>query len=203
MGIVAVVAPFFQSGVNLSGTHMLPIQIDAQTELRILQEKHAEELFKLVDENREYLREWLPWLDMNATLEDTREFILTSFEYFEGGDGFNAGIWFESQLVGVIEFHKTDWANFKTSIGYWLGRSYQGKGLMTKACRTVVDYIFSQMELHRIEIYCATGNKKSQGIPERLGFVKEGVLRQAEWLYDHFVDLILYSMLAEEWSNKT
>jgi ribosomal-protein-serine acetyltransferase len=182
---------------------MLSINIDDRTELRILQEEHAQELYELVAENREYLREWLGWLDMNTTLEDTREFILRSLEQYQGGDGFNAGIWFENELAGVIGFHKTDWANFKTSIGYWLGESYQGKGLMTRACRTVVDYIFSDMELNRIEIYCATDNKKSQAIPERLGFVREGILRQAEWLYDHFVDLILYSMLSEDWLQKS
>jgi ribosomal-protein-serine acetyltransferase len=50
-----------------------------------------------------------------------------------------------------------------------------------------------------VEIGCAPGNRKSCAIPERLGFTREGVLRQREWLYDHFVDHVVYGILAEEW----
>ncbi len=53
--------------------------------------------------------------------------------------------------------------------------------------------------LNRVEIRCAVGNQKSQAIPKRLGFVQEGVLRDAEWLYDHFVDHLVYAMLARDW----
>jgi ribosomal-protein-serine acetyltransferase len=72
---------------------------------------------------------------------------------------------------------------------------------MTKGCQALISYAFNDLELNRIEIRCATGNRKSCAIPERLGFVKEGVVRQAEWLYDHFVDHIIYGMLASEWKK--
>ncbi len=73
---------------------------------------------------------------------------------------------------------------------------------MTRACRALVDYAFAKLQLNRVEIRCATGNLRSQAIPERLGFTREGTLREGEWLYDHFVDLIVYSMLAREWPNE-
>jgi ribosomal-protein-serine acetyltransferase len=73
---------------------------------------------------------------------------------------------------------------------------------MTKACRFLVDYAFAELKLNRVEIRCATGNHKSRAIPERLGFKLEGTVRQAEWLYDHFVDHALYGMLASEWSQR-
>jgi ribosomal-protein-serine acetyltransferase len=44
--------------------------------------------------------------------------------------------------------------------------------------------------------------KNSRGIPERLGFVNKGCIRQAEWLYDHYVDHVVYGKLAEEWNKK-
>jgi ribosomal-protein-serine acetyltransferase len=85
-------------------------------------------------------------------------------------------------------------------IGYWLGESYQGKGLMTGACRALVDYLFSELRLQRIEIRCATSNARSCAVPQRLGFTKEGVLRQAQAFDDHYLDLEVYGLLAEDWN---
>jgi ribosomal-protein-serine acetyltransferase len=59
------------------------------------------------------------------------------------------------------------------------------------------------LKLNRVEINCGVENKKSRKIPEKLGFREEGVIRQAKWLHDHFYDLVIYGMLADEWQNKS
>ncbi len=187
----------FKYGRNL----MTRFGIDGEAELRLLKEQHAEELFALMNLNREYLQQWLPWLGTHTSLEDTRDFIRGSLEQFANNNGFHLGIWFRGRLAGVIGYHKIDWINRATSIGYWLGASFQGRGLMTRACRTLVDYAFNGFGLNRVEIRCAVENKKSRAIPERLGFREEGIIRQAEWLYDRFVDHVIYGMLASEWQN--
>lgn len=174
-------------------------KIDDVTELRLLEEQHAEDLFALTDKNRAYLREWLPWLDNNKFLSNTQKFIKSAIEQLSNNNGFKTGIWFKNQLAGIIDYHGIDWANKTTSIGYWIGASYQGHGLVTKACRYLVNHAFIEFKLNRIEIRCAAENKKSRAIPEKLGFTQEGILRQAEWLYDHYVDLVVYGMLASDW----
>jgi ribosomal-protein-serine acetyltransferase len=88
-------------------------------------------------------------------------------------------------------------------IGYWLAEDQQGNGVMTRACRALVSYGFDTLQLHRVEIRCATGNERSCAIPKRLGFEHEGILREAEWLYDHYVDLHLFSILAQQWTMST
>lgn len=174
-------------------------KIDEVTELRLLGEQHAEDLFALTDENRAHLRQWLPWLDDNKTISGTQKFIKSAVEQFSKNNGFKTGIWFKNRLAGIINYHCIDWINKTTSIGYWLGASYQGNGLVTKACRYLVNHAFIELKLNRIEIRCAAGNKKSRAIPEKLGFIQEGIIRQAEWLYDHFVDHIVYGILASDW----
>lgn len=180
---------------------MFHFKIDDKTELRLLELRHTEELFILTDRNRHHLREWLPWVDSSLYPESTERFIKSALEQFARNYGFQGGLWFQGRLAGVIGYHQIDWVNRRTSIGYWLGAEFQGKGLMTKACAALIDYAFGQLKLNRIEIRCATGNKKSRAIPERLGFTQEGIIRQAEWLYDHFVDHAVYGMLASEWRN--
>jgi ribosomal-protein-serine acetyltransferase len=173
--------------------------VDENTYLKQLQLEDADDLFVLTDSCRDYLREWLPWVDGTKSVKDSETFIRTTLSQAAGGNGFQTGIWHHAKLVGVIGLHQVDSFNRTTSIGYWLGESFQGKGLMTKACRTLVDYAFNKMRLNRVEIRCGVENKQSRAVPERLGFKQEGVIREGEWVYDHFVDHKVYGMLKNDW----
>jgi ribosomal-protein-serine acetyltransferase len=73
---------------------------------------------------------------------------------------------------------------------------------MTAAVRALIDDGFQHLELNRIQARVATANYPSQAVCDRLGLKKEGVLRQAEWLYDHYVDLTMNSVLRSEWNQK-
>jgi ribosomal-protein-serine acetyltransferase len=175
---------------------------DKGLELRLLEERHAEAVFAVVDRNRAYLRQWLPWLDASVSPDDTRNFIKESLGEFASGEGMLAGIWEREQVIGAISYDFIDRANRVARIGYWLASDSQGKGVMTKACRAMVDHAFNELGLNRVEIRCATGNARSRAIPQRLGFKQEGIQRQVEWLYDHFVDLVVYAMLADDWHGE-
>jgi ribosomal-protein-serine acetyltransferase len=178
------------------------IPVDDEVELRILEEWDAPELFRLIEGHRAYLREWLPWVDYETSVEDSRSFVRRCLQHYLDNEGFTMGIRYHNQLVGVIGYHSINWPGRKVEIGYWLDADFQGRGIMTRACRAVVRYAFEKLQLNRVTILCATGNLRSRAIPERLGFTQEGTLREAEWLYDHFVDLVVYSMLAREWAEK-
>lgn len=177
------------------------LMIDDDTKLELINQDHADELFDLIEDNREYLKEWLPWLDNNRYLQNTIDYIKISQFQYERNETVQFVLLHKGEIVGAVGYHRIDWMNRSTSIGYWIGEKYQGNGLITKSCSSVLDYSFGKMGLHRIEIRCATENLKSQAIPERLGFKKEGLIRQAEWLYDHYVDHIVYGMLESEWIN--
>jgi ribosomal-protein-serine acetyltransferase len=178
---------------------MFYFDLGSGVQLRLLEKRHALALFELTDSCRPYLRQWLPWVDGTKSFVDTEKFIEMTRQKFASNDGFQAGIWERDQIVGVIGYYGVDWSNRKTSIGYWMGEKHQGQGLMTSACKALVNHALIDLKLNRVEIRCATENKKSQAIPERLGFKNEGVIRQAEWLYDHFVDHVCYGVLASEW----
>lgn len=178
---------------------MFSLKIDEDLQIGLSEERHAEQIFLLVDQNRAYLREWLGWLDDTQSFEDVRAFIRSSLIKFTNSNGFEGSIWYKGQLAGGIGFHYFDWLNRRTEIGYWLAKSFQGKGIMTRATRSMVDYAFNEYAMNRVEIRCATGNLKSCAIPERLGFTFEGVQRNGGWLYDRFVDYRIYSILANEW----
>ena len=180
---------------------MFGLKVDHEIELGLLEERHAEQLFALISQNRAQLRQWLGWLDGTTAVEDTKAFVRGSLQRFAYNNGFAAGIWYKGKLAGSIDFHSFDWTARQTAIGYWLAAGFEGKGIMTRSCRAMCDYAFGELGLNRVSIHAATGNSKSRAIPERLGFVQEGIARQSEWLYDHYVDLVAYSMLASDWKH--
>ena len=176
-------------------------RVDDAVALALLEEQHAPELFALVEVNRAYLRKWLPWLDANTRVEHTAAFIRASLAQFAARDGLACAIVEKGAIAGVAGLHRIDWPNRRTSLGYWVAEDRQGRGLVTRAVGALVDYALGELGLNHVEIACAPGNRRSRAVPERLGFTREGVLRQREWLYDHFVDHVVYGVTAQEWSS--
>lgn len=185
---------------------MFTCRIAEDAELRLWEPWHAEALFATVDRNREHLRRWLPWADATKTAEDSRAFLQRSVERFAKDEGFHAGLWLiapggSRRVAGGIGVFNVLHNQRKAEIGYWLAEDAQGRGLMTSACRAVIDHLFRERGLHRVEIQCAPENRRSCAVPERLGFTREGVLRQSGWLYGRPIDHVVYGMLAPEWGQ--
>jgi ribosomal-protein-serine acetyltransferase len=169
--------------------------------LKLLEERHAAAIFSVVNRDRAYLRKWLPWVDLTSQAGDTLKFIKTTLAQFANNEGLTAGIWCGSAYAGTIGTHKIDWLNRKVEIGYWIASKFQGQGIVTDACRLLIEHAFKEWELNRIEIHCALGNQKSCAIPKRLGFQLEGVLRKAQLVGGKYLDTNVYSMLAREWKR--
>jgi len=181
----------------------LVIPVRDNIELRLLKSEDAEALFNEVSSNKEYLREWLAWVDEDKMVEDTKKYIEASLKRFEEKEGIDFQIWEGDRMIGGIGMYPIDNVHKKTSLGYWLGEDSQGKGIMTDCLKKVIEYAFKDLKLNRIQITCGVGNKKSLALPQRLGFTFEGVLRQSEWLSDHFSDSEVYSLLSSEWRSET
>ena len=176
-----------------------PYTIDDELELVFLSESDAEELFERVEANRARLRTWMPWLDSTQGPEDILGFICRAQDELKSNTAVHLGIRFKGEIVGVSGFASISEPNHSAKIGYWVCQSVEGKGLVTRAVKSLVDVGFTHLGLNRIAIRAAVGNERSAAVPKRLGFTLEGVRRQAEFLYDHYVDLQEFALLKEEW----
>ena len=134
---------------------MFSYRIDDDLELCLPEERHAEEAHALVRQNLEHLKEWLSWTTGEPSLEDTCNYIRGNLQRFAEYQGFAMHIVFQRQIAGNVGYNTINWQDKKTEIGYWLGASFQGKGLMTKACRALVDHAFNELKLNRVEMKCA------------------------------------------------
>lgn len=180
---------------------MFTYKVDEQIQLKLINQKDADEIFALIDSNRAYFREWLGWLDGTKEVADTYKFISLNLHKYADGAGIDTAIVYEGEIVGKVTIHQIDTSTKTAHIGYMLGEQFTGKGIMTKAVQAMMRIAFEELGMNKIEIQAAVGNAKSRAIPERLGFTKEGISRQSEWLYDHYVDHAVYSLLKSEWQR--
>ena len=176
-------------------------KVNKDITIRQLKVSEATALFHMTDGSRDYLRQWLPWVNQVETIDDSLEFIKEAFERYANRESLDCGLFYKDQLIGMISMNYFDWTNKIGEIGYWLDIDYQGKGLMTLAVHALIERAFNDFELNKIEIHTASENSPSQAIPERLNFKKEGIIRDAEWLYDRHVDHFIYGLLKREWQN--
>lgn len=181
---------------------ILRYQLDDKLDMRLIEKRHAQELFDVCDNNREHIKEFLPWLTDSYNLNDSHQFIEASLTQYGNNDGWQASIWHDNQLIGMIGYLFWDFHSQQTEIGYWLAKSVTGQGIMTRCARELTRYAFETLHLNRTVIRCADENTKSAGVAERLGYTLEGKIRHGGNLHGKFVDLRVYSLLAEEWHTQ-
>lgn len=155
-----------------------------------------EAIFNTIDNDREYLEKWLPFVELTQEIAFTRQFV----ENYLDSDktDITCAIYYQNQFVGIIGLKDTDQDNKKTEMGYWLSEKFQHKGIMTLSCKALIDYAFDEMGMNRIQLKAASGNLKSQQIAERLGFKREGIERDGELHSRGFVDLVIFGLLKTE-----
>lgn len=171
-------------------------RLDTETELRLLEDRDAEELFALSRRNIDRLY----WFRENYSLADARAFVRRDLaENFARGNGFRAGVFFRGRLVGSVRYNDIDWESRATALGYWVDAEFEGRGLITRVCRVMLAHAFEGLGLHRVEIRCHVENARSRALAERLGFRFEALLRRAERVRTRLVDLAVYGLLEDEW----
>jgi ribosomal-protein-serine acetyltransferase len=165
-------------------------------EIRTFTPDDAEESFALVDRNRDRLRPWMIWEPTTRSPDDSRAFILRSLASETDVEG--NGIWVDGRLAGGMGL-RVDVGDATAEIGYWIGGDFEGRGIITRACRRFFDFAFDELGMHRMELCAASGNVRSRAVAERLGMRQEGVLRDGVRTPDGFKDLVIYGILDDEW----
>ncbi len=185
----------------MSNKPVLCIQVNEEMQLRLLEERHVEEYFALVERNQAHLYEWVDVESYDGSLETLRAYVMQRLLQFINGEGYHLGIWYQDALVGILDFRLNERSR-SVELGYWLDAAMEGKGIVTQACRTMVQHAFEEHLAHKVVISCATDNTRSRAVAERLGFLQEGILRQTGRLHNCYVDGVFYGLLVDEWNTQ-
>lgn len=157
---------------------MLRWPIRDEIYLRLPEERDVEELLRLIESNRDRLEEWMHWAHSTHTTEDLLQFVQRARRDFQKPTSMEMLIFERREIIGSCALKINEQDSY-AEIGYWIGRAFAGRGIITECCRALIDYAFDELGLNRVQVRCAAGNTRSAAIAKRLGFKHEGTRRQA------------------------
>lgn len=178
-----------------------PIRVDADITLRPFREGDAAELFALIERDRTYLAEFLPWVDGIKTLEDETKFVESVMSRPSTGSDASVTFIIEylSEIAGTIGIRVANPQTHTGEIGYLLAEAMQHRGVMTRSCRAATAHGFAEMAMRRIEIFADPTNPKSRAIPLRLGYADNGIVPYTMRGSGETQQMAAYSMTIEAW----
>ncbi len=179
---------------------MLTLYQSPEFALRLLEPRHAAALHALVEADRDYFSRFQDWPAAMQTVDATRDFLRHAVGNLAEKGSPYLGLYVGDALVGAVGLNPNiNWASRSADVFYYIAQGCQGRGLVTRACRVLINFAFTELELHRLTVWAAAGNTRSWAVAERLGFHRDGVHRDSKWLGDHYDDHYVYSLLRAEW----
>lgn len=171
-----------------------PVLNTERLHLKRIQKNDAEDIFKFRSD--EGVMRFIP-RPVAKTIEDAEKVYHMIDEGINNSSSINWGLYLKenNRLIGIIGYVRMNKDNFRAEVGYVLHRDYHNKGFANEALEEVINYGFNQMKLNSIEAIIDPENKPSQRLIEKMGFVKEGHIKEYTFHNNKFSDALIYSKL--------
>jgi ribosomal-protein-serine acetyltransferase len=161
---------------------MYAIDLDDEAQLRPLEPWQAPEFLAHLDRARATVDPWIPWAAISTDLKSATATLQRYADKAASDTGRLYGIWLRGTLVGGVMFVRFDVAVGVCEVGCWLEPAAEGRGLIARSARLIIDWAIEVRGIHRVEWRCGTANTASRNVARRLGMHLDGVLRE-EFLY--------------------
>ncbi|MFD7440527.1 GNAT family N-acetyltransferase [Streptomyces sp. NPDC059909] len=181
---------------------MFSIPLGDGAELEPIGPWQTEEFLAHVERAREYAGPWVPFMTTVTDLESARSLLQTFADKQAADTGRLYVIRLDGTLVGGVLFRIFDTTTECCEVGVWLEPSAAGRGLITRAVGHLVDWAVDERGMHRVEWLASSANHRSIGVAERLGFTRDGVLRESFPWQGIRHDMEVWSVLAPEWRER-
>jgi ribosomal-protein-serine acetyltransferase len=180
---------------------MIPLARRRRSTARLIlvpvEEGLAAEIWRATEVSMPELRPWMPWADTSG-LDETKSFAAKAESQWGSEIGFHFTILEDEAVIGGVSIEVRGPVERIGELGYWVRSDRCGRGFATEAAGSLVDFAFRELGLHRLELRAGVGNRASQRVAEKLGFQREGTLREASRGADSTYDSYLYGLLATD-----
>jgi ribosomal-protein-serine acetyltransferase len=157
---------------------MLKLDIADGIELKALEKRHLNAFFAFVEKGRAHFENWIPFVSSTTSIEIAEKKIDTYLELVKNGEAYFWCIWEKTSIIGLVLIKDIDNKAKTAEVGYMIDEEYEGKGIVKKACKLMIDFLFIELQINKIVLSCDEENEKSVGIAKRFGFELEGILKQ-------------------------
>jgi ribosomal-protein-serine acetyltransferase len=161
-------------------------------EVRLAAAYHA-----MIERNRARLARWERWAETPSPLEGTRAWLESRMLAFAQGRQVPTVITRDGALVGSLSA-EIDGYGRAASIGYWVDAASERQGLVTASARALVEHLFAEHPVDRVELRTTVDNVRSQAVARRLGCTLDGTLRQASLHGATRVDQCVFTLLRDD-----
>jgi ribosomal-protein-serine acetyltransferase len=155
---------------------------------------HADDLWKATRASAAELLPWMVWA-ADPRPEATRAFTENARRDWESGRAWIFSVVVDESSAGTVGLSLYQPLLQSAQLGYWLRSDLAGRGLMTEAAAAAVEFGFDELALHRIELHASPTNCASIRVAEKLGFRREGLMREAARGAGGFHDAYVYGLL--------
>ena len=174
--------------------------VDGDILVRPLELTDEQSVFEAVRESIPEVSPWLAWCHADYSIEETREFLRSRADKSQGDEWYSFGVFDrnENRFLGGVGLNFINRVHQFGNLGYWVRTSAAGKGVASKASRLVARFGFEELRLNRIEILAAVSNIGSQRVAEKIGAVREAVLRKRLLIGSAPHDAVMFSLVEED-----
>lgn len=164
-------------------------------ELRVLIERDLEDVYEIYSDEAtcQYLLHE-PWNTNNKASAFEEE--LSKYD-FDSEDGLNLAVVLDNKVIGVLSAWKTEMKD-TAEIGFSFNKNYSGKGYAIEAAKALLDFLFSDKNLHRVTANCDARNAASAKLCQRIGMRKEAHFIKDFWNKGEWTDSFIFAVLKEE-----
>lgn len=171
-----------------------PLYSDRVT-LEPIEPRHADGLWRASNASVFELRHWMAWAEQPRETQD--EFVRTAHEQWGDGQWVYV-ISFEGEPAGTVGVDRHQPMISSAELGYWLRTDLTGRGLMTEAAASVVEFAFDELPIRRLELRAGVENYGSIRVAEKLGFRRGGILRDGARNPRDYYDVYVFDLLAAD-----
>jgi ribosomal-protein-alanine N-acetyltransferase len=153
--------------------------------------------------SNENVTRYLEWKH-HMNINETRSFINKTLHDYEIVE--NAFLWAielvsVKKLIGVVRIYDYSPRNRRAEISYILNPAYQGNGYIGEAINSIFDFCFNTVKVSRIQAKCEINNSASEKVMNRIGMIREGILRNYFYMDGQSKDALLYAITDDMYLN--
>ena len=160
---------------------------------------YDEELWRLIDRSREFLRPYLFWVDKTCSVNDVHQISELFWKNFEERNFFEYLFLDRNskKLVGAGGAHTVSYERRQAEFGYYRDVAAAGHGYVCEAVELLSRALFER-GIHRLIIRCDVSNTASAAVARRCGFIREGILKDGIYAYGEYHDEYIFAKIRKE-----